>query len=167
MLTSLSTAASDDHDVIRSNSTSSYFSTPSGGSASSSATSRTESVADSSNLDSEYDDEPETEIQRAVIVTGVVTLAIAIEFGNALTLLAVATHCRLRRTKYIPVASLAVADFLMGSSAVLFLYNRFVVETSGGDTHTARLVLMTFIIVSADTSSWHLVVIAVDRCSLV
>lgn len=104
-----------------------------------------------------------TDTQRAVIATFVSMVVIFIVIGNALTLLSFITHRRLRRRKYIPVASLAMADIFVGLSAVLFLINRFAVEKSPGDTQIIELALMLIIYQSISTSGYHLIVLAIDR----
>ena len=104
-----------------------------------------------------------TDTQRAVIGTFVSMVVVFIMVGNALTLLSFITHRRLRRRKYIPVASLAVADIFVGLSAVLILCNRFAVEKSPGDSQIVELALMLVIYQSISASGYHLIVLAIDR----
>ena len=65
--------------------------------------------------------------------------------------------------RYLAVASLAVADCLVGCSAILFLCNRFIVERMNGDQQTVVVIFMVAIYTGTGASSFHLVVLAVDR----
>lgn len=106
---------------------------------------------------------PISDVQRILIGTCVMIVIFLILFGNSMTLLSFLTRRRLRRRRYFPVASLAVADLLVGLSAVLFMCNRFIIERMNGDTQTAELIFMIVLYQSTNASAYHLVVLAVDR----
>jgi len=87
---------------------------------------------------------------------------VVIELGNSLTIASFVTDRRLRRSKYIPVVSMAVADSLFGLVAVVFLVERYLHST----TTDSPVFSVSVVIVStmlAFTSALHLVVLAFDR----
>ena len=60
-----------------------------------------------------------------IVIVCFCVLIFVIEFGNILTIISFVTYRRLRRSKYIPVVSMAVADSLAGIMAILFLVERY------------------------------------------
>lgn len=60
-----------------------------------------------------------------ILLVFVILFALFIEFGNALTIISAIVYRRLRRPKYLPVISLAVADLLVGVAAMVFACKQY------------------------------------------
>ena len=104
----------------------------------------------------------------AIDVTKILTFLVAavlgafIEFGNILTLISVALFRRLRRPKYIPVTSLALADAIVGLLPVFYVYEFIYTDVSDGK-NVFGLVVISLCALAANSSGWHLAVMAMDR----
>ena len=98
---------------------------------------------------------------RIPLIIVVTVTALFIEFGNLLTLISALLYRRLRRQKYIPVISLAVADSLVGLNAVLFVFQR-ASRLMWGD-YVFQVTFPSLAMASITASAWHLPVLALDR----